>query len=123
MRSKLSALITLFVLAGSSAFAACACGDNCKCGDNCTCEEITAEPAEATHPLQGVIKSIMEDRGMLLVKHEEIPGVMHAMTMAFRVDEETLKAAQKGAAVTGLLVKRDGKFWLIEAKITPPESK
>jgi len=123
MRSKLSALFTMLVVAASPAFAACPCGDDCSCGKNCTCEQTATAPVEVTHPLQGVVKSIMADRGMLLIKHEEIPGFMHAMTMAFRVDESTLTSAQKDAAVTGLLVKRDGKFWLIDAKFTPAETK
>jgi len=123
MRSTLLSLLTLLVVTASSAFAACACGDNCACGENCTCEEISTESAEVTHPLQGVVKSIMTERGMLLIKHEEIPGVMGAMTMAFQVDAATLTAAEKGAAVSGLLVKREGKFWLIEVKFTPAEAK
>jgi len=123
MRSKLSTLFAFFLVAASPALAACPCGEDCACGKNCTCEKTDPAPAEVTHPLQGVVKSIMADRSMLLIKHEEIPGVMHAMTMAFQVDEATLNAAQKGVAVTGLLVKRDGKFWLIDAKFAPVETK
>ncbi|MCF7687803.1 MAG: copper-binding protein [Cephaloticoccus sp.] len=123
MRSKLSALLAFFLVAASPALAACPCGDDCACGKNCTCEKTDSAPAEVTHPLQGVVKAVMADRGMLLVKHEEIPGVMGAMTMAFRVDEATLTAAQKDVAVTGLLVKRDGKFWLIDAKFASAATK
>ena len=34
------------------------------------------------------------------------------MTMMFKVDAETLKAAKEGAVLHGLLVRRDRAFWL-----------
>lgn len=59
------------------------------------------------YPLQGVIVDILADQSALLVKHEEIPGFMPAMTMLFKVDAVTLKAAQKDQAITGTLVQRE----------------
>lgn len=110
------------------------CGCKCCVGkDVCCChaEEAptTAAPApkpapapesaaSAGHPLVGVIVDVMPDRQALLVKHEEIPGVMRAMTMLLRVDEAGLKAAVKGAPVTGLLVRREKIWWLDAVKVT-----
>lgn len=74
-----------------------------------------AKSAEAIkrHPLKGVVTGIMADKSSLLVKHEEIPGVMRAMTMMFKVDEATLKAAKEGQAITGLM-SRQGNAWVLE---------
>lgn len=75
-----------------------------------------SQPASATvgHPLKGVIIDVLADKSSLLVKHEEIPGVMKAMTMLLRVDADTLKspASKKGAEITGLLVKKTDGWWL-----------
>ena len=65
------------------------------------------------HPLRGVITGIMAERSSLLVKHEEIPGVMRAMTMLFKVDAATLKTAKEGQTITGLM-SRQGNVWLLE---------
>jgi Cu/Ag efflux protein CusF len=70
-------------------------------------------PAIKRHPLRGVVTGIMTDRSALLVKHEEIPGVMRAMTMLFKVDAPTLKAAKEGQTITGLM-SRQGDAWVLE---------
>lgn len=72
--------------------------------------------APARHPLKGVVLDIRADRGALVVKHEEIPGVMRAMTMLFKVDAPTLAAAKKDQAITGLLVRKPDGWWLEEVK-------
>ena len=61
----------------------------------------------ATPALQAAEKSALR------IKHEEIPGVMRAMTMQFRVDANALKAAQVGATITGLM-SRQPDHWLLE---------
>ena len=77
----------------------------------------TAAPsAEVKHSLKGVITDVYADQGTLMVKHEDIPGFMPAMTMMFKVDAATLKAAVKGQAVTGTLVQRGQEFWLEDVK-------
>lgn len=74
--------------------------------------------AAKRHPLRGVVTGILKERSSLLVKHEEIPGVMRAMTMAFQVDAATLAAAKEGDAITGLM-SRQGTTWVLEeVKIT-----
>ncbi len=72
-----------------------------------------AADAIKRHPLKGVVTGIMADKSSLLVKHEEIPGVMRAMTMMFKVDEATLKAAKEGQALTGMM-SRQGNAWVLE---------
>ncbi len=72
-----------------------------------------APDAVKRHPLKGVITGIMADKSSLLIKHEEIPGVMRAMTMMFKVDEATVKAAKEGQALTGMM-SRQGNTWMLE---------
>jgi Copper binding periplasmic protein CusF len=74
----------------------------------------TATPAAPPlgHPLRGVIIDVLPEKSALLVKHEEIPGVMSAMTMLLKVDAPTLAAAQKDAAITATLVKKPDGWWL-----------
>lgn len=69
--------------------------------------------APKRHPLRGVITGIMAERSSLLVKHEEIPGVMRAMTMLFKVNAATLKNAREGQTITGLM-SRQGNTWVLE---------
>lgn len=96
----------------------CAC---CQGKETCCCfEETTAKPdAPQGHPLKGVIVDILPARSALLVKHEEIPGYMKAMTMLLKVDVATLQSAAKGQAITATLVKRADGFWLEDVKVIP----
>jgi Cu/Ag efflux protein CusF len=83
--------------------------------------EKPAAEAVKRHPLRGVIVEVLPDRSALLVKHEEIPGVMRAMTMLFKVDAATLAAVKKGDAITGLVSRRDGEWRLEEVQPAPAQ--
>ena len=72
-----------------------------------------APAAPKRHPLRGVITSVIADKSAFMIKHEEIPGVMRAMTMLFKVDEATFKAFKIGDALTGLM-SRQGNTWVLE---------
>ncbi len=74
--------------------------------------ETPAPAAETGHPLRGVILELLPDRQALLVHHEEIPGVMRAMTMLLKVDAPTLATAQKNQAITATLIRRADGWWL-----------
>ena len=84
-----------------------------------------AKPAEKSaetaaiprHPLRGVITTVVADQSAFMVKHEDIPGVMRAMTMMFKVDAATLKAFKVGDAITGQM-SRQGSNWVLE-KVKP----
>ena len=79
-----------------------------------------AEPAaEAGHPLRGVIVAVLPEKSALLVNHEEIPGVMAAMTMLLKVDAPTLSAAKKDEAITATLVKKSDGWWLESVQSAP----
>ena len=79
----------------------------------------TTEDAPKRHPLKGVVVNVLAEKSALLVKHEEIPGVMKAMTMLLKVDANTLKssAAKKDTAITGLLVRKSDGWWLEDVKV------
>jgi len=80
---------------------------------------VETTPAEVKrHALRGVIVAIDAGKSALRVKHEEIPGVMRAMTMQFRVDAVALQAAQVGATITGLMSRQPDHWLLEEVKIT-----
>jgi hypothetical protein len=92
--------------------------------EDCTCDApaaTVAAPADtpARHPLKGVVVDVLAEKSALLVKHEEISGVMKAMTMLLKVDAGTLKttAATKGTAITGLLVRKADGWWLEEVSV------
>ncbi len=97
------------------------CGCACCTGkDVCCCHEESAkeQPAQG-HPLRGKIIDVLSAKSALLIKHEEIPGFMPAMTMLFKVDVATLKMAVKGHSITGRLVQRGEDYWLDEMRIIP----
>jgi Cu/Ag efflux protein CusF len=69
------------------------------------------------HPLRGVITAVYPERASIMVKHEEIPGVMRAMTMLFRVDDATLKSVQKGQTITAMMSRQADEWWLHDVKV------
>jgi Cu/Ag efflux protein CusF len=58
-----------------------------------------------------------------MVKHEEIPGVMRAMTMMFKVDATALKAFKAGDTITGLMSRQAAGWVLEEVKPAAPAKK
>ena len=102
-------------------------GKNCGCecckdrpkGVACCCHEpaptatAKADDGIKRHPLRGVVTAVLADKSALMVKHEEIPGVMRAMTMMFKVDAATLQSVQQGQIITGRM-SRQGTDWVLE---------
>lgn len=81
--------------------------------------EAAAEPK--AHPLKGVIMGIMTDKTALLVKHEEVPRVMRAMTMMFKVEPAVLEKVKRGDAIKGLMSRRADGWWLHEVEVLSPQ--
>ena len=71
------------------------------------------KPAAQFHPLKGVVVDVLADKPALVVKHEEIPGVMRAMTMMFLVDADTAARVKKGDAITGQMGRDENKKWVL----------
>ncbi len=82
-----------------------------------------APEAGKRHPLKGVVVAVDANLSALRVKHEEIPGVMRAMTMLFKVDDATLKALKAGDEITALMARENGEWRLYDVKVAKPARK
>jgi protein SCO1 len=74
----------------------------------------TASPNAKRYPLRGVITAADATRSEITVSHEEIPGFMGAMTMAFPVhdDPSVVTILRPGDRIEATLVVDGPKFWL-----------
>ncbi len=113
------ALILAGPVLAASSNCGCAC---CKGKDTCCCvgADAPAQDAAPRHPLKGVVVDVVTERHALLVKHEEIPGVMRAMTMLLKVGPTPLREARKGQPLTGQLTRRDDGWWLEDVVLDKP---
>jgi Cu/Ag efflux protein CusF len=122
----------LFFFAGLAISSAAETAKNCGCEcckgkETCCCAPVAAaaEPAKPAapaeqpkaHPVKGVIMGVMADKTALLVKHEEVPGVMRAMTMMFKVEPAVLEKVQRGDAIKALMSRRADGWWLHEVEV------
>src|SRR5690606_19369449 len=67
---------------------------------------------EPGYPLTGEIVDVVPERKVLVVRHEEIPGYMPAMTMEFEVDDGDLANAVVGQRIRARLIETEGTFRL-----------
>lgn len=80
------------------------------------------KPAAKFHPLKGVVTDVLAEKSALVVKHEEVPGVMRAMTMMFLVDAETLGRVKKGDAITAQMGRNENNKWVLrDVKVVAKE--
>jgi Cu/Ag efflux protein CusF len=49
--------------------------------------------------VRGIVRAILGDRGLIVITHDEIPGYMPAMTMAFRASREVHDGIRVGDTV------------------------
>ena len=69
--------------------------------------------------LNGTVKSIDAANGQLVVEHGDIPGLMGAMTMSYRVGErENLQAISAGDQIRSVVVVSETGFHLENIRIT-----
>jgi len=102
---RASLLLLGAVLAGT-VLAGCSRGDEVK----------ATAATKGRHPLTGEVVSIDAERNVLIVRHDEIPGFMPAMTMEFVVSRGDVLAAKKGQRIRATLVEpetEDGD-WRLE---------
>lgn len=128
MKTRLLSTLALLVLiptlrAADEKAKNCGC-DCCQGAATCCCAAPAAAdqpvaPVEEikSHPLKGVIMGINAEKVSLLVKHEEIPGVMRAMTMMFKVDPTVLDQVKRGDAITARMSRRPDGWWLSDVAI------
>jgi len=62
----------------------------------------------------GTIKEIRKNGAVLVIAHEDIPGVMPAMTMPFQVDEKARRSdLMAGDRVRFAIAERDGLYVIV----------
>jgi Cu/Ag efflux protein CusF len=110
-----------FRLAALTVLAAAPFAATAHAADTKPAEKSAEAPAPKRHPLRGVITTVVPAQSAFMVKHEDIPGVMRAMTMMFKVDDATLKTFKVGDAITGLM-SRQGSTWTLE-EVKPAAAK
>lgn len=108
----------LLATAATANHCGCAC---CQDKEVCCCqlEKVAEKPEPGSHPVKGVVMGLLPEKTALLVKHEEVPGVMRAMTMMFKVDPAVLEQVKKGDAISAHMVRRPDGWWLTAVKVTP----
>jgi Cu/Ag efflux protein CusF len=90
--------------------------------------EVPAAQAEQSdeqrYDLKGKVVAVDVAGKKLTVDHEDIPGFMAAMTMAYPVkDEKLLESLSAGDEVTATVVSGDGGYWLEDIAVatsSPP---
>ena len=118
----LAAAGAVLALSAGAALAAEGC-ECCKDKEVCCCRLDQAaeapKPEPGSHPLKGVVMGVMTEKTALLVKHEEVPGVMRAMTMMFKVEPAVLEQVKKGDAISAHMARRADGWWLTAVKVAP----
>jgi protein SCO1/2 len=70
-------------------------------------------PRARQYQLRGQVLALVPDRREVTVKHEDIPGFMPAMTMAYKVrDAKLLDGLSRGDLITATLNVREAEAWL-----------
>jgi len=76
-------------------------------------------PKPEQYSLKGQVLDISAS-GQIIVKHDDIPGFMPAMTMPYKVrDPGVLQEVQPGDLIAAaLMVAKNGNYWLEDVRIT-----
>jgi protein SCO1 len=85
-----------------------------------SCREAKVEPASsggatnfATFPVSGVVRELKPDGRTIVIRHEEVPNYMEAMTMPFRVKEtRELAGLQPGDEIAFRLLVTEDESWI-----------
>ena len=68
-------------------------------------------PAEKHYPIKGKVIAVNPDKPSVKLDHEDIPGLMNAMEMEFRVgDAKLLEGIKAGDQVQGQLTKGESGY-------------
>jgi len=74
-------------------------------------------PAEKEYPIKGKVIAVNPEKPSVKLEHEDIPGLMEAMTMEFAVQNaKLLDGLKPGDQVHGRLKIESGKFLITELK-------
>lgn len=79
----------------------------------------SAAVAIPNYTVKGVVRELNADGRTVVIRHEEIPGYMEAMTMPFRVrDTNELRGVNSGDAVSFRLNVADDASWIDQVQRT-----
>lgn len=79
----------------------------------------SSEVAAESYAVTGVVRELKPDGRTVIIRHEEIPGYMEAMTMPFRVrDTNELNGLGPGDAVSFRLQVTDDASWIDQVRRT-----
>ena len=99
--SSVRVCVIAFVLLASALWA---------CGEN---------PATHGHAAKGIVRDVLPADGQVVIEHEEIPGLMPAMTMSFDVPDRALLATlAPGQVIDFRVEKTDKSYRVIAATVT-----
>ena len=113
--------LTLGISSLSAHCGTCGVGDAAEAEHSCpaVCEKECC--AESGHALTGEVVNIDSEKRMVMVKHEEIPGVMAAMTMAFAVPPKyDLSDLTTGCQITARLMHYNDQYLIKLIEVTDP---
>jgi protein SCO1/2 len=83
----------------------------------CSSSAPPPDSSEKRYPIRGEVIRLEESTKVAVVKHEEIPGFMEAMTMGFPVPEEPeWKKLRVGLRFTGTVVDKREGFHITDVK-------
>jgi len=100
-------------LLACAALAALAAGAGCGRPGGAGAAAPEAAPGERRYPLSGEVLSVDAKKGVLVVRHNAVPGYMPAMTMEFPVSAGDAAAARPGERIRAeLVVGRGGALRL-----------
>ena len=88
------------------------------CGAARPSESNASTVSEAASTL-GTIKEVRKNGAVLVIAHEDIPGVMPAMTMPFQVDEKARRTDLKASdRIKFWVSERDGLYVIVRIERT-----
>jgi protein SCO1/2 len=83
----------------------------------CTGSNPAGKEKDKTYELHGKVVAVDLEKKTVKIDHEDIPGLMPAMTMPFHVDDaKMLDGLKAGDQVHGQVMHRSGEYVLTELK-------
>jgi protein SCO1/2 len=77
------------------------------------------DPAAHGHPARGIVRDVLPAEGQAVIEHEEIPGLMPAMTMSFDVPDRALLATlAPGQTIDFRIEHTEKSYRVIAASVT-----
>ncbi|HEX8473618.1 MAG TPA: SCO family protein [Pyrinomonadaceae bacterium] len=88
------------------------------------CQTTPRDENAKRYELKGKVVSVDKSRQEVEIDHEEIPGLMEAMSMSFSLKEpDALEVMSAGDRIQATLVVTDGRYWLENPVVTKAPAK